>query len=327
MDALAVAHESAVCLARLVQGDGRFRYRFQADSTEDLSGYNVLRHAGAIWALLDVYRDTGDDVLLAAARRATTYLLDSSLRFFRDYRNVCICEDNKIKLGGNALTVLALVSLYEHTGDRFVLAVAEQLAAFMLLERDDTGDFIHKRYFQSGKRSAFKSAYYTGEALLALIALYGASKEQSWLAAAREIETTLAPRDYGVAEQSHWLLYFLEMISRYEAAPLYADHAVKIGRHILNYPQYLSWQRSTPIACRTEGLLALVRLSERVVLDAGLLRSAQRQVVDNLERQLTFRQSDGSFIRGGNDRRAHEVRIDYLQHNISAFLHHARLVG
>ncbi len=326
MDATAIAHESALLLATLVQESGRFRYRFHVGASQDLSGYNVLRHAGATWALLDVYRDTGDTALLEAGMRATRYLLDSHLRFYRDYRNVCICEDNKIKLGGNALATLALLSLYERAGDRFLLTMAEQLAGFMLAERDHAGDFIHKRYFQSGKQSTFHSAYYTGEALFALASLSGCSGQRRWFDAARDIECRLAAQAYGVSEQSHWMLYFLEVMVRHEALSMYVDHAAKIVRHILNYPAYLSWQRSTPIACRTEGLLAFVRLLEHGDgAEDGLRRGALRQVTENLERQLTFRRQDGSFVRGGNDRRAEEIRIDYLQHNISSFLHYGRL--
>lgn len=326
MDGTAIAHESALFLATLVQENGRFRYRFHAGSAEDLSGYNVLRHAGATWALLDVYRDTGDTDLLEAGTRAIRYLLDSYLRFFRDYRNICICEDNKIKLGGNALATLALLSLYERVGDRFLLTVAEQLAAFILAERDHSGDFIHKRYFQSGKRSSFQSAYYTGEALFALAVLFGCSGQRRWFDAAKDIECRLAAQAYGVSEQSHWMLYFLEAMVRHETLSLYADHAAKIVRHILNYPAYLSWRRSTPIACRTEGLLAFLRLLEHGVFEEDeLRRSALRQVTENLERQMAFRRQDGSFVRGGNDGRAEEVRIDYLQHNISSFLHYDRL--
>jgi hypothetical protein len=169
--------------------------------------------------------------------------------------------------------------------------------------------------------------YYTGEALLALLALYRLTKEEKWLNAVRDIETDLAPEDYGVKEQSHWMLYSLEFLSQFEASPLYFQHAEKIVRHILDNPEYLSWERSTPIACRSEGLLAFLRmkLPETADKNTSLRERCIRQVQYNLDKQLTFRLPDGSFIRGGNDRRNNEVRIDYIQHNISSLLHFARL--
>jgi hypothetical protein len=327
MNSLEIARQSAECLANLTQGDGSFRYRYDSRSGDLLGGYNILRHAGSIWAMLDIYRDIPDEKILESSQRATLYLLASSLKFYRKYTNVCICEDNAIKLGGNALSALALLSLFEITGERFLLSIARQLCQFMLDQRLEHGELVHKRYFGSGKISRFKSMYYTGEALLALLALYKMTGEEQWLDAVRDIESGLASEDYGVQEQSHWMLYSLELLSQFEASPLYFHHAEKIVRHILDHPEYLSWGRSTPIACRSEGLLAFLRMKspETVHSNSTIRERCIRQVQYNLAKQLNFRLPDGSFIRGGNDRRNNEVRIDYIQHNISSYLHSYRL--
>ncbi|MBU4393718.1 MAG: hypothetical protein KKD78_01615, partial [Proteobacteria bacterium] len=72
--------------------------------------------------------------------------------------------------------------------------------------------------------------------------------------------------------------------------------------------------------------LAFLRMKRPNDIDDKALRErCLEQIKYNLNRQLTFRLPDGSFIRGGNDRRTNEVRIDYIQHNISSFLHYARL--
>lgn len=326
MDTLEVAHTGAISLANLVQKNGSFKYRYDSQSDNLLDGYNVLRHAGAIWAMLDVYRQTSDKKLGVACRQATRYLLDTYLRFFRNHNNACICEDNTIKLGGNALSILALLSLYETTRDHFLLTLADQLARFIVDQRTDDGGLIHKRYFESGKISNFQSMYYTGEALLALLTLHEATQQRHWYETAWEIEMELAPKDYGVKEQSHWMLYFLERLSKTESTPLGYHHAKKIVLHILENPGYLSWERSTPIACRSEGLLAFLRMTRPDDIDDTVLRQrCLEQIQHNLNKQLTFRLPNGTFVRGGNDRRKDEVRIDYIQHNISSFLHFSKL--
>ncbi len=328
MDALEVARQGAICLAGLVQRDGSFRYRFDHGVPENKPGYNVLRHAGAIWSILDVYRETREQQLLESGKSSTTYLLDNYLRFFQAYRNVCICEDNRIKLGGNALAILAVISLFEITGDRILLTIAEHLAEYMVDQRDENGDLIHKRYFQSGKISAFKSMYYTGEALLALLAVYRITRQQKWLDAVTALETMLATEDYGVPEQSHWMLYALSELSQYDCRQAYYRHAAAIVRHILDHPDYLDWQRSTPIACRTEGLMAFMRMARPAgVGDNDLLTACWIRIQKNLDIQLQYMHDDGSFIRGGDDDRMNEVRIDYIQHNISSFLHYHRFVS
>ena len=320
------AYHSAVCLAGLVREDGSFLYRYDSRSGEPKGGYNILRHAGAIWALLDTFRDTRDERLLSGAQRATHYLLASSLRFFRSYSNVCICEDNTIKLGGNALAALALLSLFEVTRERLLLTLAEQLCQFMLDQRRQHGDLVHKRYFESGKISAFKSMYYTGEALLAILTLYQQTGDSRWLDAAIEIEEPLATEGYGVAEQSHWMLYTLERLACFSPSPVYLRHAAAIAVDILDNPEYLAGERSTPIACRTEGLLACLRQPPSGDGEDSALRArCLEQVEHNLDQQMTFCLDDGAFIRGGNDHRHHEVRIDYIQHNISSLLLYYRL--
>lgn len=326
MNSLEIARSGAVCLAGLLKKDGSFLYRYDSQSGAALDGYNVLRHSGTVWSVLDVYRTLPDEKLLQCGRSAIHYLLDSYLRFFRSYNNSCICEDNKIKLGGNALSILALLSLFEITGERFLLHIAEQLARFFLSQRTSAGELIHKRYFESGKISSFTSMYYTGEALLALLVLYRVTREKQWLDAVVEIENTLAETDYGVQEQSHWMLYSLELLSNFDTSPVYYRHAEKIAVHILENREYLTWRRSTPVACRSEGLLAFLRMVRpENVRDTDLYQRCLQQIEQNLKMQLDFRLADGSFVRGGNDRRKDEVRIDYIQHNVSSFLHHARL--
>lgn len=320
------AHVSACCLAVLVGEDGQFRYRYDSKTGKNLDGYNILRHSGAIWVLVDTYRDTADERLLKAAQRALHFLLDNSLRFYRSYRNVCICEGNTIKLGGNALAALAMLTMFSITRERWLLNLSEQLCQFMLDQRREQGEFVHKRYFESGKISAFRSMYYTGEALFAMVTLFEQTGERFWLEAALDIERPLAYEGYGVAEQSHWMLYALEMMTRFSPSPDFSRHGAAIVGHILDHPEYLQWQRSTPIACRSEGLLAFLRQPPAGNQQDDHLRKRCRQQLEiNIGKQMSFRLDNGAFIRGGQDKRHHEVRIDYLQHNISSLLHYSRL--
>lgn len=321
-----IASSGARFLADLTGADGRFKYRYNARTGRESKGYNVLRHAGSIWSMIDVYSFRPEEKVLASARRAATYLLNNYLKFFKDYNNVCICEDNKIKLGGNALTIIALISLSKVTRDPFLVKISEQLGNFMIEERGPDGDLIHKRYFRSGKISNFKSMYYTGEALLALLELYNATRDEKWLDAVKSVEAELAGSDYGVKEQSHWMLYALSVLSKIDNSTIYYDHAAKIARHILDHPDYLTWDRSTPTACRSEGLIAFLGMKgSQTEPDDDLRERCHQQVTENLSLQRTFIYSEGDFVRGGDDQRKDEVRIDYIQHNISSFLHFAQL--
>ena len=320
-DALNVAASGALKLGALTQEDGSFRYRYDQTSGRDFGGYNILRHAGAIWAMIDVYSTTRDPALLTSARRAATRLLNKNLRFYRSHTNMCIRENNAIKLGGNALAAIALLSLYKEVGDSNLLAVAHGLCRFIIDQRAKHGEFVHKRYYRSGKISSFRSSYYVGEALLALMLCYEATGDALLLNAVVEAERQLAKTDYGVREQSHWMLYSLQKLQEHHDDPMIYLHAEKIAKDILDRPKYLSWNRSTPTACRSEGLLAFLRMDEKDSGEQGLRQRVSKQIVANLQSQLSFFQHDGAFVQGGETKRPSEVRIDYIQHNISAFLH------
>ena len=119
------------------------------------------------------------------------------------------------------------------------------------------------------------------------------------------------------------MLYMLERLCRNRWQDAYVRHACQIVEHILTHTEYLSTNRSAPTACRSEGLLAFVRLVDSIAASPDYSELRQRCIVaveHNLAEQRRFRQDDGSFIRGGGDKRNYEVRIDYIQHNIAAFL-------
>jgi hypothetical protein len=161
------------------------------------------------------------------------------------------------------------------------------------------------------------------------MALHEATGERHWLEVALEIEEGLARKDYGVPFQSHWCLYALELLQSHFAVPLHDRHAKMIACHILEHPDYRATRRSTPVACRSEGLLAFLRMKRAAGdgSDRALIAECLSVVRDNLALQLAHRYDDGSFKRGGADQRDTEVRIDYIQHNISAFLYYYEYVN
>ena len=328
MSPLEVALLGAEQLASLTFASGRFKYRYDAETGQRHKGYNVLRHCGAIWSMLDVNESklTKTEVGEASAR-ATVYLQNEFVRFFKRQDRLCILEDNSVKLGGIGLAILAMLAQNKNAPDQILTITIERLGQYILADQDDDGDFIHKRFFKSEKVSAFRSGYYTGEALLALLALYESTKDKVWLDAVIKCEDYLCPQNYGVAEQSHWMLYALEKLCIHQPNDEYYKHSCDIARHILDHPAYRESGRSTPLACRSEGLLAFLRTTptSKAVEDENLRERCLEVVKENLALQIEFRTADGAFIRGGGDRRHNEVRIDYTQHNISSFLQYSRL--
>jgi hypothetical protein len=332
VDPLSIAIEGARCLARLVDHRGKFLYRYDADNSGPLKGYNILRHCGAIWAMAEVANRAGPlpDVL-KAADRAADWLIAKHIAPYHATGTSCVVARDNVKLGGNGLAVLALLELATATGrdDRIILA--RNLAGYVLLQQRPDGDFVHKRKLSTDEVLPFRSDYYTGEALFGLLRLSRLTGESRWLDACETSERLLALQDYGVAQQSHWMLYALEQLHVLRPLPLYRTHALKIAEDIIQSPAYRAEYRSTPIACRSEGLLCFVRLCTGIATDVAdrplfdrAAAESRATVHDNLSLQLAYRRPDGSFIHG-RDRSL--VQIDYIQHNISSFLGYGLLTA
>jgi hypothetical protein len=274
--------------------------------------------------MMDVGRHMNLPQVSLAAERAIQHMIQSFLFPYGDTGMLCVVDSGKIKLGGNGLALLALAELLEAKWDQELARVAERLGRYIVSEKLEDGDFVHSRIYETNRVRDFRSDYYTGEALFGLLRLHEVTGKKEWLDCALSSETELFQRNYGVFSQSHWMLYALEKLHHHSGAELCLEHARQIAEHILMFPDYRKDNRSTPIACRSEGLLAYVRMVERskgrkISPDA---ETCLREVRRNLSLQLQFKTPMGAFIRGGG---SDEIRIDYIQHNISSFLAYHRL--
>ena len=134
-------------LSRSVRKDGKFDYQYDPFLDRQSLDYNLLRHAGTIYAMLELYGKNRDPELLQAAERAIGYLLRQVLEGTVAGRPVRFAvEDGDLKLGGNALAALALAEYERVTGDRSYVAVMKGLGEWMLATQDPDGRFtVHKQ--------------------------------------------------------------------------------------------------------------------------------------------------------------------------------------
>lgn len=350
---LAIAQQAGRYLTRAVNDEGRFDYMYQPveDSLDD--DYNLVRHAGAIYAMAELYAEQPDPDLLAAIRRATAYLL----RFVHTDRPPAgppvsfIIEDDHVGLGGGAVSLLALSEVMIATGDKTHQPIADQLADWIISQQDETGHFpMHQMSWPDRRISNFYSQYYPGEAILSLLRFYSVTRDARLLKAAtrgaRYRITSIAHVPDNDLEHDHWLLYACNDLTRHVRDPLVRDYCARLTRAIAatqhdgRYDPLWAggWYvppRSTPAATRAEGLGA-ARLTLRRFDDeqsAALARDVmQRSITYQLrtfvgpERAMFFKnpaRALGAFT-GSLDQLS--VRIDFNQHNISALLARRRIL-
>ncbi len=365
---LAAARRGGDYLTRATGPEGRYTYRYRAATNESVGGYNILRHAGTTFSLLQLFRETRDPLHLAAGERAIEALLAATgpcpgptgfiapaeaaaaAAGIAPPRLLCVAEDGEVKLGGNALAVVALVEHAEATGSRRFVAEAQALARWIVAVQSAEGEFVvHKITEPDGNPTDFVSGYYPGEALLALLRLYELDGDRAWLdAAERGGRWLIDVRDGTVADDDlahdHWLLYALARLHRHAPDPVWVAHASRLSRAILDaqlrpnqlFPGEELWAggwyrppRSTPAATRSEGLAsawAMIRESgDDALADAvlnGLLRAAAYQLRTQVDIATATGWPAPAAAVGGfrRDLDSDEIRIDYVQHNISALL-------
>jgi hypothetical protein len=334
-------------LTQSVRPDGKFTYEYDPATALDSGDYNILRHAGTIYAMMELYEADPDPQLLAAAERAIQYLLEQ-VKPGRHANTACVVEGGWVKLGGNALTAVALAEHARVTGDRRHAKVALDLGRWIILTQEGTGRFAgHKQRFPGGERDKFVSAYYPGEAILALARLHPLDPNGPWMAKAhRGAHWLIRVRDLGKTPETiphdHWLLYGLGELHRDKPDRAYVDHALLITRAILDANVAVPVdEESGPreadgltgganqIATRIEGLCAahplLVKAGEDEAADevrAAIERASEALVA------LQFTQADGAKfpepgrVAGGfrASSASDVIRIDTVQHSVSALL-------
>lgn len=345
---LAPAISGGAYLSRNAGKDGNFTYAYMPKTNETSDEYNILRHAGTVYSLLELYRVTGDKELLNTAEAGLEYLLKAAKPLKKGADEfLCVTEDNEVKLGGNALAAVALAEHIKATGDKKYLPQLLELVRWIHSVQDENGNFaVHKIKYPSGEAVKFESEYYPGEAMLALMRAYEITLDKKWLdAAEKAARYIINVRDKGLSPgeliNDHWFLYALDELYEHSSNKAYAEHAWKIAQGIIedqNGPEGISadWAggyyknpRTAPAATRTEGLCAAYRIfrvagmktEAQATLEsikAGIAFQLQTQFATETVLYLDYpARALGGFH---EDLTNYTIQIDYNQHNISAIL-------
>jgi hypothetical protein len=265
------------------------------------------------------------------------------------------------KLGGTALGLVALVSLEKIAPGTTPLDYLRQMGNFIVFMQKKDGSFYSKFYpHHGGKNDQWTSLYYPGEAALGLIMLYELDPDPQWLQAAAEAIAYLARLRKGTSQVAadHWaLLATAKLLPLYDRCrqPLptsaIINHTVQIIESILKTAEHFPDTslthgcltddgRTTPTAIRLEGMLAALDdiPDERKLLKKQVAISAREGIAFLMRSQVKSGENAGAIpraIRGlpedhpkfsnSFNRRATEVRIDHVQHALSAMLQYEQL--
>jgi hypothetical protein len=340
-------------LERACGPDGRFLYRIDVNSAQQSRSYNIVRHAGAIYALSMLQHSN------PAEQKAVDAMLRAAFFLHQNYIGTGVRpgqlvvwskplpEISDADLGSTGLGLVALIAVNEARPNAVPLEQLKGLGRFVLFLQRRDGSFVSKFSATNGPEEELESLYYPGEAALGLIDLYETDRSPVWLNAAARALSYLARSRAGLTDvpPDHWAMIATAKLLPYYAqsgSPASRDeliqHAVQVCNALmkgqLRNSTNLSLDgafdpagRTAPVATRMEGLLAALeflpngstrdRIKETVAPGIAFLLRAQISAgpyAGAMPQAVAF-QSKG----------ASDVRIDYVQHALCAWLRYKHL--
>lgn len=333
-----LGHASSFLMEQLNE-DGSFVYGLYPRFDRMVDGYNIIRHAGTIWALACQYKLTGDERLLDVIDPAIDYLLTDLTYADDDTAYILKEKNNEIEIGTSGLTIVALTEYMDAVDSDRYLDVCRDLGnGIVALLDQETGTFYQVLNDDFTRKEQFRIVYYDGEATFALCRLYGMTGEQVWLDAAKTAVDHFIEADY-TEYKDHWIAYSMNEITKYVDDPEYytfglrnvQENLDRIRKSEITSPTYMEMLMATfELYTRIEdrnikvpyletnfdlgGFLETVNIRANRMLDGYTFPEFAMYMAKPQKILNTFMVRHDSF----------RIRIDDVQHNIGGYYLYAK---
>jgi hypothetical protein len=348
------AHLGALWLAGVIRSTGAFYYIYNPGDDEYVKdSYNEVRHSGTTFSMYQAFELTQDQAVLAAADMALEYIDENSLEIEGHGRAYIDLENDTTSIGGQALSLLAVLERRRVTGETNYDGLIEDLGKFLLAMEmtDEPGRYFFSYDHPTRKLSTEPDVvYYPGECLLALTRLAQQFPDGPYLdAAKRAAQYLVYERDGNLPaigeapREDHWLTIALGELYRLNPDPGYQTVAYLIADLMISkqytaddgYPDKIGGARKTSAisytstATKGEAIVAAWALAKYAADQPAIDRfalAAQRNAQFQMRVQYTELNTElfptPSRLIGGwpGSPVDQSIRIDYVQHNISVLI-------
>ncbi|MFC1550358.1 hypothetical protein ACFL46_03615 [Candidatus Neomarinimicrobiota bacterium] len=364
---------AASYLVQQNQSSGRFYYRINTNPQVKISKrYNILRHAGTLYALASYAKRYGDSQTRESILRGSQFLKTQLRNIQHNEPVLAVFSDPIIngsddsiqaKLGGTGLGLVALCSAESLSPRSTSLDTLKMMGNFIRYMQKDDGSFYSKYFPDRQKRrdDSWTSLYYPGEAVLGLLMLYEIDPDPIWLESAKKglLFLARARENKSRVPADHWALIASDHLLKIDREINISDknyivnHLLQIIENIItnnpNHPlDHLFFGclsndgRTTPTATRLEGLLAALpyikdynpeKIKEAVTtIDNGIGFLIKSQIksgkyMGGIPRAIKALDSDHPGYSKTFNHRYSEIRIDYVQHALSALIAYHSLLN
>ncbi len=350
---------SAGYLERTCGPDGKFIYEIDINTGKKSNSYDIVRHAGAMYSLAMLNRSQHDQQAVDAMVRAAAFLRQNYIGpgvrpgqlvvWSEPLARQSESRHRDAELGATGLGLVALAEVKRVDPKAVPLEELQSLGRFLLFLQKDDGSFISKYREKSGPVQDFESLYYPGEAALGFITLYETDHSRNWLIAAGNALSFLARSRAGLptVPADHWALIASARLLQYceqnscpgSSREGLVNHAIQICNSIL-HEQFRGSNAvgmdgafdevgsTAPVATRLEGLLAALEFLPKDGLRMKIEAVAARGVAFLLRMQIGSGPYSGGMPGAFANRAldSSEVRIDYVQHAVCAWLRYRILL-
>lgn len=342
---------SAGYLERACGPDGKFIYAIETQTGERATSYNIVRHAGTMYALAMLNHATPDQKAVDAMVRAATFMRQNYIGPGRHPGQLVIWSEptgphTEAELGATGLGLVALTEVRKVAPKSVPLEELQALGSFALFLQRDDGSFASKYSSETGPED-WDSLYYPGETALGLIGLYETDHSRQWLDAAAKALSYLATSRAKLSPvpPDHWAMIAMAKLLPYcdkTSCPVSRGELLQYANQVCNAIVHDQLRnpsspldgafdgtgRTASVATRMEGLLAALEFLPKDEFCTKVEAAAGRGIALLLRPQIKSGPYSGgmpgAYLAGAPG--ISEIRIDCVQHALSAWLRYQTLL-